>query len=817
MCMLYSHPPDDDFKGRILEDHLDSVADLTSRRLVDRKTDTGTNIIKIGKIAGYYHDIGKSTTYFQNYILDNKKNPKNSSLKNHSEISALIGSYYTLIDTDNPRDALVVYLAIRLHHSGFDKNRSVIKEYTTKMDSEGGRAAKEKNRIHSEQVSDIYQNNKDFLKKISKICFDKQLNHKKLIKYIEDRQVKVLKDVFDNQIYEDVLQVWSSLIFADKNDAAETVDKIGKYENFQKRNIDKYLTGTDRTQLNSLREKARKDIHNNFKNSDNNIFTISLPTGFGKTLSGLSAGLEMTEKEDSTLIYALPYTSIIDQTDDVIRDVFNTDPSQPSYTIHHHLSETYNEYEEGSKLDRKDQIRLAKSWDSSIVLTTFVQLFESLLGPRNSAGLKLSSLKNSVIILDEPQSLPIEWWDIVNKLGNMLSEKYDSTIISMTATQPNILCESTELVEDREKYINYLKNNNRVNFYLDNSIQNQIENPSGSDYISHRKLARNIQESDNNTLCVCNTIDSAIEVYNNIQNHFILNNCLEDAYNSDMNTVKYLRKVTDNKKICVNITSRNRTKDRRILIDTLTGDNGLLNNDEYTVKLISTQLIEAGVDISFDNVYRDIAPISSIVQVAGRCNRNNKKETGDVKIVYLEPVDDKDHCPSEYVYQRNTNINQLRPLFEVLDPDEKCINEHKMISEIVNKYYNNISGGNRKYVEWINNYKCDKLSELSMIEQRNSIDVIVPFSKKEKTKKDKFSKLCMNYAEERFELLDEFDSITVSIPVNDENRENIISSCDVIEISKDSEIYILRDSERNYNFDTGLILDDINTGMNRIL
>lgn len=75
----------------------------------------------------------------------------------------------------------------------------------------------------------------------------------------------------------------------------------------------------------------------------------------------------------------------------------------------------------------------------------------------------------------------------------------------------------------------------------------------------------------------------------------------------------------------------------------------------------------------------------------------------------------------------------------------------------------------------------------------------------------------MNYAEERFELLDEFDSITVSIPVNAENRENIISSCDVIEISKDSEVYILRDTERNYNFDTGLILDDINTGMNRIL
>lgn len=813
--MLYSHPPEEETDGRLLQNHLQKVGNITSNSLTDRETRSGTNIKKLGKIAGFYHDIGKSTSFFQDYILEEEK-PNPYELKNHSSISSLVGSYYTLVATDNPRDALIVYLGIRMHHSGFDKDKSIIEKFTNRMDREGGFGIKEQNDIHTKQITDIISNNEDFLDDISEYCFGQSLESNKLKDYIENRKAGILSNHFDEDVYSDALQVWGCLIFADKNDAAQTTSKIGSYRSLSNKSIDDFVSKTEDNELNSLRENARKTIENTFNNSNADIYTISLPTGFGKTLAGLNAALEKTQKDESTLIYALPYTSIIDQTDDTIREVFDVEPKNPSYTIHHHLSETYNDYEDASPIDRKNQIRMAKSWDSSVVLTTFVQLFESLLAPRNSSGLKIQSIKDSVVILDEPQSLPIEWWNLIEKLVDMMTEKYNSTIISMTATQPDLFDDSIELVHDNNECMDYLRRNNRVRFCLDRSVRKNIKNPSEPKYITHSELGKRVESLDKNTLCVCNTIDSAKEVYKEIDNHHSLNKRLSDAYESTKDTVEYLRNV-DHSQVNINMSSRHRTKDRRILLDAIRGENGLLNDEHTNVKLVSTQLIEAGVDISFEEVYRDMAPISSIVQVAGRCNRNNEIETGDVNIVYLEPTDsEKDKCPSEYVYQTNSGVNELRGVLEVLDSNRKYINEYEMISDIVHKYYDEIDGGKNEYASWINKFECEKLSRLSMIEQRDSIDVIIPNSREEKSLVQDLKNMNRRESVERFDIIDNLDDIKVSVPVDDKNRGRIISACDVIEISKGFEVYVLRDSE-NYSFDIGLFAEKISTGMSRIL
>ena len=192
------------------------------------------------------------------------------------------------------------------------------------------------------------------------------------------------------------------------------------------------------------------------------IGTLSLPTGGGKTLTGTCAGLSILDEflddpariAGGRLVHALPYTSIIDQTASTFRSVFDASPRGDLLTVDHSLSDTVTELSGTGLSPGRDRARLEAmlggSWRSGVTLTTFVQLFETLAGPGNLQSMKLPALHRSVVVLDEPQTLPTKWWPLVRRLVKLLIDRFDAHVLLMTATQPNLLgdMEAVELAPE---------------------------------------------------------------------------------------------------------------------------------------------------------------------------------------------------------------------------------------------------------------------------------------------------------------------------------------------------------------------------------
>ena len=314
-----------------------------------------------------------------------------------------------------------------------------------------------------------------------------------------------------DQLYDRFLRYWGALTIADKTHAStpEMEDSASLLPqplsisdlNSHIRDLQSETQSTKRvTKLNQRRENARQeaigDGVNRLLDSDADIGLLTLPTGLGKTFAGVSAAFavrdRIAETRDldfkPTVIYALPYTSIIEQTRELFESkVWGADPTGREFTVHHYLSDTVvdvdTEFGPEGTADTDENVpppsMLGESWRSGVVLTTFVQLFESLTGPTNAQGLKLPALANSVIVLDEPQTLSKPWWPAIRRLTETLTEEFGATIISMTATQPTLFTEapqleSVPLVTDVDEHFNATE---RVTYAVDDSVWNYPETP----------------------------------------------------------------------------------------------------------------------------------------------------------------------------------------------------------------------------------------------------------------------------------------------------------------------------------------------------
>lgn len=368
------------------------------------------------------------------------------------------------------------------------------------------------------------------------------------------------------------------------------------------------------------------------------------------------------------MIYALPYTSIIDQTDDVIKEVFSVDLGDREYTIDHGLAATYSRLGDEDDTDnekpasRKEAL-FGETWQSRLTLTTFVQLFESVAGPGNIQGIKLPALQDSVIVVDEPQALTLDWWHLISRLIEILDDEYNATVIMMTATQPRIIdvcsptLKPTPLLEDRSSYYEFLAENERVRFTIEPSLEAYLDDPVGGDsaaiplQTATSRLVDDLLNDDtgDSVLSVGNTVNSVCDMNADVKaqlhtrGHKPLDLCShllnfltaggENEYedNDDATAVAYLEYLAQSDIadtvdiVTASLTTRLRPADRSLIIATV---EKLLNLSENTpfgdlpLLVTSTQLIEAGVDVSFATLYRDFAPLSSIVQSARRCNRS---------------------------------------------------------------------------------------------------------------------------------------------------------------------------------------------------
>lgn len=344
------------------------------------------------------------------------------------------------------------------------------------------------------------------------------------------------------------------------------------------------LTASD-TEVNRQRERVLKACRDAASRSPG-FFTLTVPTGGGKTLSSLAFALEHARRHGmGRAVYVVPFTSIIEQNAAVFRNVMRplVEAGLPDPVLEHH-----------SNLDpdvETTRSRLAtENWDAPLVVTTAVQFYESLFANRSSRCRKLHRLAGAVVILDEAQALPVDLLKPCLRALQELVDRYGTTVVLCTATQPAVarregfgigleLGPEREIVPDPPHLFTTLR---RVEMEIAGRITDD-------------ELAESVLASEQ-VLCIVNTRGHARRLWEMLG---------DDPAHLHLSGF-----------MC----PEHRTKTLDVIRQRL--DQGL------PCRVVSTQLVEAGVDVDFPLVYRAMAGLDSLAQAAGRCNRNGRLTMG---------------------------------------------------------------------------------------------------------------------------------------------------------------------------------------------
>jgi len=386
--------------------------------------------------------------------------------------------------------------------------------------------------------------------------------------------------------------------------------------------IERYKTlkfGKPVTKIDKIRESIFQDANSKILqiNLKYKIFSLNVPTGSGKTLTCLSTALKLRTRLEKSgikprIIYGLPFTSIIDQNYEIFDEILKN-PDSNILLKHHHLAEiSYNQKDNDAEFESGQAKFMIESWESEIIVTTFFQIFHTLFSNRNRMIQKFHKLANSIILLDEVQTIPYKYWKLVRETLLKISELFNVYFILITATQPRIF-EPDEIIELVPNKSEYFAQFDRVNLdFVSESIvlQNFI-----------KKCKNEIENSDKSYLFVMNTINSSIDLFQHLTNMKL------DA------DYFYLATNIIPKHRFEKIKNIKKSKNRKIIV--------------------STQMIEAGVDIDIENVWRDFGPLESINQVCGRCNRNFSDKKGNVRIFEILNENHNNTPFSKYIYGKS--------------------------------------------------------------------------------------------------------------------------------------------------------------------
>lgn len=588
------------------------------------------------------HDLGKGCEGFQNYIKDPAKYRGKRDEKNHAILSVGLAILWAKQQGWNALNILALTQAVAGHHSGFrtltegDKtldyylrsDKIIEKQWVTLNYKELSQIT----HLSLESISEEFESARDWL-------FDDL--------EIEDKMSKLsLPDAITFRLWTQFL--FSILLEADKallalrqNDSQRYFQRA-TFSSLLPETVHCYLENLSHTALDDLRHFSRKQVMQySAKFSQQHCFTLTLPTGIGKTLLAASWALEQrqlmqTEQVTPKIIIVLPFLSIIDQTESIYRQLLNAPEKQSELLMASHSLALHQwDLEE----DQNSSAFFLDTWRSEIVITTFDQFLLALFSPKTKYLMRFHHLMDALIILDEVQTLPIKLWDLVNKTLQHLVQLGKSRILLMSATQPDLLQPSVELAGEKNDVQQIFKQCKRYRIIfkhresqpLDQFIEETI--PRLKAWLSENKRP----------LITLNTRASAKKIWQALQ-------------------------VTFGNEIPVYLISAD-----LIPRDRLKKINAIKTGQPCIV--VSTQTIEAGVDIDMDVVIRDFAPLDALIQIAGRCNRNlNKGEyAGQVEIVSLKSKSGKNYA--NYIYARKNEKGILDATLEVLSGKNEILEE----------------------------------------------------------------------------------------------------------------------------------------------
>jgi len=578
----------------------------------------------------------------------------------------------------------------------------------------------------------------------------------------ESRMIRSLNRKGDLYPYFIFQFLYSALLDADKTDAGLDGANLGR-QNLSSRLVDEYRDAKgftcNKDDINDLRNQIYEESMESIKfwNLDDRIISLNVPTGTGKTLTALSISLKLRERLEierrvkPRIIYALPFLSIIDQNYKVFDEVVARGKDIIDSRLllkHHHLADVKYKTEE-NEFDVDKSLLLLEGWNSEVIVTTFWQLFNTLFSNRNKQLRKFNKLANSIIILDEVQAVPHQYWQLIHDSLKLLSEKFNSYVIFMTATQPLIFEESKgEIKEIVQKKDEYFRGLNRIELIprIDNAITlDEFKALLGNDLM---------EKADKDFLIILNTIGSAQDVY-----RFVQELDLE-------NTEKFF--------LSTNVIPKTR-------LDRI---NKIKKKGAERKVIVSTQLIEAGVDIDADIVYRDFAPLDSINQVAGRCNRNSaKEEKGKVSIFIL-----KDDRKEFYKYIYDPFL--ISKTLDILRPIKGPIKESEFL-DLNNKYFKAVKRG------------------MGDIESKDSLECIAGLAFKDLSEKFKLIEEDYPRVNVFVEADDSAKKIWIQFRDLQKEKDHLERTKKYLQIKKDFNEYIISVPEK---YGHSLIFEDLNMG-----
>ncbi len=542
-----------------LRDHLEAVAEDAQRFAQHFAVPHAS---EFAYWSGILHDLGKYSQEFQTYLrvayrADQTKTRGPSKKVDHSSAGAVLGrdllitGYEELVPTDGTGAELAWVVA---YHHGRLKDRVALMERLSRQKQDSGVAQAQIRAF--EELEDVFTKSPPEVAELEP--FAREFFIRMLLSTVVDA------DRLDTEKF------WSPKTSAQRQHTkAPLATLLGKVKEDQEK----------LKSLDTLVNRARWDIYQaalSAARREPGFFRLTVPTGGGKTRSSLAFALEHAVAFGlRRVIYAVPFTSIIDQTADVFTGLLGAEN-----VLEHHSA-----YEPDDTEDENRTKLAAENWDVPVVVTTNVQLFESLFADKTSKLRKLHNLAGSVLILDEVQTLPA---DLLQPTLSALAElvrSYRVSIVFCTATQPALdaalgfttLQNVREIVPQPERYFQQLK---RVEY------RTELE-PKPWEQVAG-ELHRHKQ-----VLCIVNTKKQAQDLFT----------ALADPEAVHLST---------------NLYPAHR---REVLADI----RGRLSEGK-ACRVISTQLVEAGVDLDFPAVFRALGPLDSLVQAAGRCNREGKLE-----------------------------------------------------------------------------------------------------------------------------------------------------------------------------------------------
>ncbi len=718
----------EDNEVQTVEEHVKNVEDKA------RKYGYSIGLSNTCGLAGLLHDMGKFTDEFCDYFWRSvSQQAYGQSVEKgtvpHGRHGAIMvmeryhkGSIYEKITAE------ILAMTICYHHGGMEDFLSPdltikLKEKTENKDERYQQAL---NRFLErvcgyEELDALFHDSVNEIERIiSQIIKNKEINNMfsihLLVKY-------VYSCLIDADRYD-------TYLFMSKADEKSEIDYKELWMNFSDHlsiREKSFLQKEHKTELEEKIAGLRNDILEQcrtFSVNPSGIYTLTVPTGGGKTLSSLRYAIEHAiEYEKKHIMYILPFTTIIEQNAEEVRSILEA----KEYLLEHHSNVLAEGEEDDDEFRRKYRL-LTEQWDSPIIFTTMVQFLNTFFASGTQSMRRMHNISDSIIIFDEIQALPVKCISMFNETVKFLSEFAQNTVLLCTATQPllhkvkNPLKVDGEIIEDmidkfhQFKRVEVLDKREKKKFTYDRLI----------DFIDEQIQA------EVSILIILNTKITAENVFKKLKKQHDKTDL--DLYYLSTNLCPLHRKE--------NIAEiKERLKEGKKLI------------------CVSTQLIEAGVDISFSCVIRHIAGMDSIAQAAGRGNRHGECET---KYAYIFELEDEKLGNLDEIALGEKHTEELLDIFK--NAPEKFENE--LLSPMAMERYYSLFLNDKKIQEKLDypvetNYGQRKLFEmLSAVKEKSD------YEERYGTKFPLEMAFQLKTAAKYFQVIDEC-SISVLVPYNE--------------------------------------------------